>query len=319
MRGMQWSERFVAGRLRRRLLRAPAIDGWTADDIGQAAVARAQMPLTRVEGGLAFKIPDSGDLLQFGETASELLAEGECELLVGWPERIVIVRREGQVLYADGDVVHFGPLALDPDHTIERTGYEYVNDTDAEVRVELTVHAAGDERVAMLDPGDTLDVGPFRIEHQRSFDPSDRPGGARHHGYAFVVRRTAALSRPRPSDVPHPLDLEEPAAVLALARHHGFLGDDEAALGETAAFHALAQRYEGPRQTLETELRDTGPDPAELRRPGESVQVVSPGLWRGDHGDACYGRLSVTVGPAGEIAISKSALGTMPGRLRKQH
>lgn len=315
---MPWSERFVVGRVRRRVLRTPAIDGWRGDEHDPAATERVTVPLVKVDGQLALSVPDRHDVVKLGEVA-DAIAGDACELLVGWPERIVIARTAGIVVYADGDAVHFGPLALDADHTIERTGYEYLNDTDAEVRVELTIAAGGDQRIEMMDPGATIVVGPYRIAHRRSFDPSDRPVGGRHHGYDFVISRTSPPAGPPAARSPHPLDVDAPADILALARDGGFLGDDEAALGEGAPYLELAGRYEGPRQKLDAELRRAGPDPAELRRLGELVQVTTPGLWRGSHGDARYGHITVTLGPLGGVTVERSELGTMPGRLRKRH
>lgn len=315
---MQLNERFVVGRVVRRMLRAPAIDGWLADELAQTPGARTLQPLKKLGTGLALAIPDQHDLARLGDTASALVATLEqCELLIGWPEHLVIVRSGGAVRYGEGDIVHFGPLALDLDHAIARTGYEYLADTGAEVRVELTATVAGTESVHVLDPGDAITLGPYRIEHERSFDPSDRPSGARHHGYFLRCRREdGAPPAVRPAGVPHPLDLETAAPIIALARERGLLLDDEALLGEPAVLAALLDRYEGPRQNLEQALSTS---PALARRLGEALAVESPCVMRGAHGEPHHGRATITLDAAGGLRVSRHEHGALPGRVRKRH
>lgn len=317
---MHLNERFVVGRVRRRVLRAPIIDGWLADERGQAPATRTQQPLKKLGGGLALSIPGQGDLAKLGDEASALVGALEhCELMIGWPEQLVIVRTGGAVIYAEGDIVHFGELALDLDHAIVRTGYDYLADTGAEVRVELTATIASARTVHLLGPGDAIAVGPYRIEHERSFDPSDRPSGARHHGYFFRCRRTEGAPAHRAGAAPHPLDVDTPAPVLELARARGLLGADEALLAEPAALAALLGRYEGPRHNLERALTDIGPSPAAVRRLGEALVVESPFVRRGEHGEPHHGRATVTLDAAGGVRIAREEHGAMPGRLRKHH
>lgn len=313
---MGLNERFAVGRVRRRLLRAPVIDGWVADELGHVDAHRDKVALDKRDGGLALSVPGERDVVILGEEASAAAGEDGAELLVAWPERIVIVRRHGAVVYADGDVVHFGELALDPTHTIERTGYAYLTETGAEVSVELTATAGGERTVTMLGPGQSVTVGPYTVEHQQSFDPSDRPSGARHHGYAFRVRRSGA---PAAGDTgaPHPLDVDAPGPVTTLARDRGLLGADEALAAEPEVLAGLLSRYEGPRNNVEAALREAGPPPS-VRRRGDAVVVSSSYLARGDRGEPHLGRLSLTLSPAGTLRVDRADSGSLPGRLRKR-
>ncbi len=313
---MGLNERFAVGRVRRRLLRAPVIDGWVADELGHAPDRPDKVALDRRDGLLVLSVPDRHDVILLGEEATAAADDEGAELLVGWPERIVIVRHHGAVVYADGDVVHFGELALDATHAIERTGYAYLSTSGAEVSVELTATAAGERTAAMLGPGKSMTVGPYAVEHQQSFDPSDRPSGARHHGYAFRVRRTGPPP-PRDSSAPHPLDVATPAPVTELARARGLLGADEAMAAEPQVLAGLLGRYEGPRSNVEAELRNAGPAPS-VRRHGDAVVVESAYLARGDRGEPHLGRLSLTLSPAGTLRLDRADLRSLPGRLRKR-
>jgi len=314
---MGLNERFAVGRVRQRLLRAPVIDGWVADELGHAPARRDKIALDRRDGARMLSVPGERDIILLGEEASAAAGEDGAELLVAWPERIVIVRRDGAVVYADGDVVHFGELALDASHAMERTGYAYLAATGAEVSVELTTTAAGKRTVTMLGPGESVTVGPYTVEHQQSFDPSDRPSGARHHGYAFRVRRGGGAPAPRQAGVPHPLDVDAPAPVTALARDRGLLGADEAMAAEPQLLAGLLSRYEGPRNNVEAALREAGPAPSVHRR-GDGVVVESAYLARGDRGEPHLGRLSLTLSPAGTLRLDRADLRSLPGRLRKR-
>ncbi|HTM20099.1 MAG TPA: hypothetical protein VL172_06325, partial [Kofleriaceae bacterium] len=68
---MGFNERFVHGRLRRRVLRAPALDGWLADEAGRPP-ERTELALKKVEGDcLALPIPEStGDLARLSPAAT---------------------------------------------------------------------------------------------------------------------------------------------------------------------------------------------------------------------------------------------------------
>ncbi len=314
---MGLNERFAVGRVRRRLLRAPVIDGWVADELGHNDARRDKVALDKRDGGLALSVPGEHDVILLGADASAAVGEDGAELLVAWPERIVIVRRDGVVVYADGDVVHFGELALDPTHAIERTGYAYLTATGAEVSVELTATANGERTVTMLGPGASVAVGPYTIEHQQSFDPSDRPSGARHHGYAFRVRRSGGTPVARDARAPHPLDIDSPGPVTTLARDRGLLGDDEALAAEPQVLSSLLSRYEGPRNNVEETLREAGPPPS-VRHHGDGVVVDSAYLARGDRGEPHLGRLSLTLSPAGTLRVDRADLRSLPGRLRKR-
>jgi hypothetical protein len=331
---VRFNERFVHGRLRRRVLRAPAVDGWLAEELAQRPPERTEAALKKIEGDcLALPIPGSGDLARLSAAAT-VAAGGpgasfdDVELLIGWPEHLVIVRRRGVVVHAEGDVVHFGRLALDGRHAIERTGYQYIADTGIEVRVELALHTEGAAGTTLLEPGGRARHGPYEILHEHSFDPSDRPSGARTHGYTFVVRRdppldfappAAALRSGRTDEfaqAPHPLDVTTAAPVLALARQRGLLGADEALVGETDAFARLLDRYEGHRQKLDEAVRG-GTAGVEFARRGEAVVVDSAHLSRGEHGEPKHGRALLALDPTGGLTITRTPIGTMPGRLRK--
>ncbi|HTM20610.1 MAG TPA: hypothetical protein VL172_08890, partial [Kofleriaceae bacterium] len=238
-------------------------------------------------------------------------------LLIGWPEQRLVVRRRGVGVHAEGDVVHFGRLALDERHAIERTGYQYVADTGIEVRVELALQTGGRTEPALIEPGGRAELGPYVIDHGHSFDPSDRPSGARAHGYTFTVHRHDPPPATPPGDgAPHPLDVSAPGPVLALARRRGLLGADEALADDADTFAALLDRYEGPRQKLEEAVRVAAP-PAALARRGETVVVESAHLHRGDKGEARHGRALLALDPTGGLTITRIDVGTMPGRLRK--
>ncbi len=318
---MRFNQRFIHGRLRRRMLRPPAVDGWLADELGQRPPERAERPLRKIEGDcLALPIPEGNDLARLSPAATAAAGD-DAEILIGWPESMVIIRRKGVVVHAEGDVVHFGRLALDGRHALERTGYQYLADTGIEVRVELALESDGQVDRRLFDPDASAELGPYAIEHGHSFDPSDRPSGARQHGYAFVVRRRGPLAAEpvAPAGVPHPLDVAEPEVVVALARARGLLGPDEALAGEAEMFSALLDRYEGPRQNLEEAVRAAAPAPLALTRRGESVVVESALLLRGDKGDPHHGRATLALDPTGGLIITRTELGTMPGRLRKAH
>jgi hypothetical protein len=219
-------------------------------------------------------------------------------------------------------VVHFGRLALDGRHAIERTGYQYIADTGIEVRVELALHGDGAPGSALLEPGGRARHGPYEILHEHSFDPSDRPSGARTHGYSFVVRRDPnapfAVTAEHMAQAPHPLDVTTAAPVLALARQRGLLGADEALVGETDAFARLLDRYEGHRQKLDEAVRGGGAG-VEFARRGEAVVVDSAHLARGEHGEPRHGRALLALDPTGGLTVTRTPIGTMPGRLRKAH
>jgi hypothetical protein len=316
---MKFNEHFIAGRLKRRILRAPAIDGWLCEESNVHPPERTSMAMTKLAGVLALKLPGAHDSAKLSAAASEVVnAGGDVDILIGWPESLVVLRQGGGILHAEGDVVHFGRLSLDANHWIERTGYEYLAEEGIEVRVELTLSALGNERKEMLGPGQTTELGPYAIEHQRSFDPSDRPSGANQHGYSFVVRRKPGAPPPPapPAGLPHPLDIERPEQVVTLARNNELLATGEALLAEPKELSRVLEFYEGPRQKLEQLIRDTGE--TVLRRRGEVVEVESSHLGRGVHGEAIYGRATVSLDPARGLSVTRNDREKAPGRMRRQ-
>jgi len=318
---MRFNERFVVGRLRRRRLRKPVLEGWLCDEQRTRPPERVRLALTKLgDDALALPIPGERDHVRLGAEASRLTAERDAvEILLGWPEDIVILRERGVVLYGHGDVVHFGPLALDRAHRMERTGYQYLAEDGPEVRVELAFTGAGEPRQVMLDPGGRDQLGPYDLEHEHSFDPSDRPSGARHHGYFLRVRRRSDAPVPAfEADAIHPLDVETPAAVVALARTQGLLGEHEALWIEPEVFAALLTRYEGPRNNLEQAARELDPAQALVVRLGEVAVVESAHVYRGEHGEALLGRAEITLEPTGQVQMTLSQPQKMSGRLRRQ-
>ena len=283
---------------------------------------RVQVGLVRLsDEELGLPIPGERDQVLLGREVSRLAAERDrLELLLGWPEDIVIARERGVVLCGHGDVVHFGELALDRRHRMDRTGYQYLADEGSEVRVELSLSADGEAHQVMLDPRARKRLGPFEIEHEHSFDPSDRPGGgARHHGYFFRVRRRpdAPIDAPE-ADSLYPLDVSRPAGIVKLARRQGFLGPDEALWIEPAVFADLLTRYEGPRHSLEKAARDLDPAQAWVIRVGEVAQVESAHLYRGEHGEALLGQATIALEPTGQLRAVLGEPQAMPGRLRRE-
>ena len=120
------------------------------------------------------------------------------------------------------------------------------------------------------------------------------------------------------AQAPHPLDVTDPAPVLALARQRGLLGADEALAGEIEAFARLLDRYEGHRQKLDEAVRG-GAAAVDFTRRGESVVVDSAHLSRGEHGEPRHGRALLALDPTGGLTVTRTPVGTMPGRLRKAH
>jgi hypothetical protein len=317
---MRFNERFVAGRLRRRRLRKPVLDGWLCDEARTRPPERVHLALTKLDDdGLALPIPGERDHVRLGPEVSRLATErDEIELFLGWPEDIVIAREGGVVLVGHGDVVHFGELALDRGHRMERTGYEYIAEDGPEVRVELSLSDGNETRRVMLEPGGHDRLGPYNVEHERSYDPSDRPSGARHHGYFLRVRRRPdAPAEARDKSSLHPLDVEAPAEVVALARRQGLLGANEALWIESSVFSALLARYEGPRNNLEQAAHELDPAQEHVLRSGEVALVESAHVYRGEHGEARLGRATIVLEPTGQVRVVAGDSQKMPGRLRR--
>lgn len=313
------NEHFIVGRLKKRVLRAPAVEGWVCAEESVRGPERQSLGFKKQGSILALPIPGGSDLAKLSADASAALGGlDHAEVLIGWPEHLVVIRDRGVVVYAEGDVVHFGRLALDSGLAIERTGYEYLSDDGIEVRVELTMTRGDEVSTTLLGPSESAQLGPYAIEHDHSFDPSDRPSGARHHGYEFRVRRTSAVSAPiERGNAPHPLDVTEPQVVVSMARGRGLLDPDEALWAEPNELSARLDRYEGPRQSFEAAVRDAGPTPPTLTRRGDAVVAESARLFRGSGGEARWGRARVALDPTNGITVERDELGTAPGRLRR--
>lgn len=303
------------------MLRSAVIDGWFCDEYDSRAPQRATVPMEKLPSdNLGVRLPGESDPAKIGPEAAELLANGEdLEVTVGWPEAMVVVRHQGAVIFAEGDVVHFGAMPLDLEHSIRRAGYEYLDTSGAEVKIELEMDKDDEVSTALLGPGETAQFGPYSIFHERSFDPSDRQSSLRQHSYFLRIRRrreVPATRSPHP-DLLHPLDVESPAAVVALARRYGYLHEEEAMLAERAEFKGRLALYEGAAVKLEQAVRAVGPDPATLRRRAETVQVVTACLSRGERGQALIGRATILLQPTRIVTVSRLQLDSLPGRMRR--
>ncbi len=315
-------EKFITGRLRKRLLRAPAIEGWRWDEQGLGPPARAKLALESLDdGAMGVRIPDYRDPGRMSAEAAAIVqaAAGELEITVGWPEQLVILRKDGAVIYAEGDVAHFGALPLDPVHTVRRSGYTYINEDSAEVNVELQLDVSDEVTTVLLGPNESTTAGPYTIAHERSYDPSDRPSTLRQHAYYFRVRRAPGAPVPPPPDasVPHPLDVATAEEVIAIARRCDALTDVEALVCEPDILRRHLQRYEGATAQLEESLRACGPHPPTLRRLGETLEVTGARLARGDKGQCIVGRATVCLHPCRTVTVAREQVGTAPGRLRR--
>ena len=60
---MPFNEKFITGRLKRRMLRAPVIDGWLCDEQQTLPPERTQLALEKLEDeALGLRIPNRQDL-----------------------------------------------------------------------------------------------------------------------------------------------------------------------------------------------------------------------------------------------------------------
>lgn len=301
------------------MLRTPAIDGWAGDERGVDGARRVQLALTRLEGGaLGLTPPGERNPVKLSERVVALLDEPDAVVTIGWPHALAIVRCGGCVRYAEGDPLHFGAFALEPGRSVWRTGFEYLSEQGAEVRVEVTIADGGEQRAVMLGPGESAMVGPYRLTNDHSYDPADRPSGARHAGYFMRLERAPGAASPGlRADVPDPLDVDRPEQLLALARAAGVLDGDEAYLAEPKVLAARLAAFEGPHAKLDELMRAFGPHPATFRRLGEAVEARSAGVARGGRGDARVSRVTVRLEPTRELSAAREDGGAAPGRLRR--
>lgn len=318
---MGLNEKFVTGRLRRRVLRAPVIDGWAADERGDRSPVRVAARLERRgDVGYAVRVPGTTHDARLGPAAAEWIDDGgDLEVTVGAPEPLVVLRRAGAVVYGEGDPPHFGPLPLDAVYTLRRTGFAYLDDHGVEVAVGIEIDEGAHVHSAWLDPGATVRIGPYRVDHDRSFDPADRDSVVDHHSYGLRVcrDRTAPVATSPHTDMPHPLDVVDAADVVAIARRFGALDADETLAVESARLARQLGSYEGAAGRLEAALRAVGPEPASFRRLAETVQVVSAYVARGDRGEPVVGRATVLLQPTRTIRVSRLPVDSVPGRLRR--
>jgi len=321
--GMSLNEKFITGRLRKRLLRSPVIDGWLCDEEDQLAPERSSLTLDKLpDDAMGIRIPSRQDYAKLTPEAAAWINDGgELEVTVGWPEQLVILRRDGVVVYAEGDPVHFGALPLDAEHSLRRSGYEYLDASTTEVKIELELDCNDEVQTTLLGPAESAKFGPYSVFHERSFDPSDRQSSLRHHGYFVRIRRDANAPIPQPPnlDLLHPLDIESPGKLVELARRYRQLVDDEAMYSEPAEFKEQLKLYEGAGTALEEAVRGVGPSPPTFRRRGETLQVVTASVSRGQRGETLIGRATILLHPTRVMTVSRLQLQSLPGRMRRPH
>ncbi len=256
--------------------------------------------------GLAMPIPGKSELAPLGPEATQIaLAHSEIELLLGWPTAIVTLRREGAVLYGEGDLLHLGELLLDRDHRVRRTGHTVGND------IELALTAQGTTERVLLSLGGRASVGPYSIVRLHSRDIDER-------AIFLRVRRSADTPAPAlPANHSHPLDVERPEQVVALAREQELLDADEALWLEPRAFAEFLKLFEGPTKRVEQMVREAGATP--FVRSGESVVTECGYVSRAEHGaGVAVGLITMSLEPTGRIAIVRGWEKEVPGRLRRQ-
>jgi hypothetical protein len=345
--------RFVVGRLEHRLLRSPVIAGWLGGE--DVAATRGAWPLAKLSGGGALLQVPAAPGVVLSPTALAALEGPSPSVLVGWPETIVVVRHAGVVVLGDGDIVHFGDLSLDGQRVLRRLGFEYVSQTGGDVAVDMELEErsamdparllrrsgfdAGDRvtpamaaaqsiqpREAVLDtvrmvPGQTVRAGPYELTLDTAIDHSKRPiAGDAGHGYAYRLRRKSEdVVAPRPTGFPDPLEVLAAEPVIAAARRHGLLDEDEALAGEPDRLTALIGRIEGARGRVPEEMASVGPSPPRLRRLGDNAIAEAARLSRGPDGAPLLGRVAITLFPVGLPVVRREDVRALPGRLRKRH
>lgn len=315
---MALTQHYLVGRIKRRVLRTPAVVGWLCDDRDPTKVQEITVAFAKKDGNLALQVPNAADLIPLSPELTALLSsDSDFEVVLGWPNTVVLVRRAGVLLRGEGDVLHFGRLGLDARHGIERCGYEYIAEAGVEVAVEVIRDSPTGKDSVMLGPEQQTTVGPFLVVHDHSYDPSDRPGTARHAAYRFVVTSAGQAQTPRGADAPYPPDVRSAQQVVALARLRGALEAEEALIDEPALMNEWLDRYEGPRHLLEDACRTAGPAPSQLHWIGDSVVAESPRLFRGEDGAASFGRARITLDATGQFRVERTLLGQAPGRLRR--
>lgn len=343
--------RFVVGRVARRLLRAPVVEGWMADE-SDAPAKRIACALRKLpDGRLGLAAPGAEDLSLSAEAAAALAAAAEDTLvLIGWPETVFVLRHAGTVVYGEGDVVHFGDLTLDPQRVLRRVGFDYLLEGMADVRVHVQLEErsaidparalrrlgfdAGAERVAAvpavapveagpaldtirLAPGQRARFGPYELVNERSYDHERRSiAGQRGHAYVFRLRRLGEDPvAPRSPGLPDVLAVASAEELIAHARAAGLLDEDEVLAGEAALLPERLACYEGPRAALEQALAAEGPPRLVWR--GDVLQAVSARLARAPDGSAHVGRAVVVLAPAGAPQVGRGPTRALPGRLRR--
>jgi hypothetical protein len=318
---VSFHEKCVAGRLRRRLLRTPVVDGWLCDEDEARPPERVSVAIEKLDDdAMGVRLPGRPDLARLGPEAAPWIGDGgELDVTVGWPEPMVVLRRGGVVVFAEGDAMHFGALPLDAERSVRRSGHQYLDAAGAEVKVELQMDELDEVTTAVLGPGETARFGPYSIFHERSSDPADRPTALKHHSYGLRIRRDPRAPVPVSphADMLHPLDVESPHKVVELARRFGYLDEDEAMLCEPGELKERLRLYEGAAGQLEEALRGVGPDPATLHRRGESVRVVTAFVTRGERGQTLIGRATIFLHPTRMMQVSRLHLDALPGRMRR--
>jgi hypothetical protein len=340
-------------------MRPDAIEGWLGDDAG-GPEQRGTFVLRKQPGGrLGLEAPGADVLSISSEGAQAVTAaagNAEVQLLIGWPEQIFVVRRGGAVTYGEGDVVHFGDLALDPMRILRRTGYDYITEQTSEVRAHLELEErgaiqpdramrrggfSGGERsgpdwatpqppeggglpstsvydTIRLAPGQKTRFGAYELVNERSYDHDRRRiAGQTGHAYFFRLRRVSEDPvGARDKSLPDPLTCRDGAELIAAARRLGLLDEDEVLTGEPT-FTDWLNLFEGPRGALEKELRAAGPSVPQLRWRGDVLEAHAARLGRAEGGAPVVGRAVVSLAAVGMPRVQRTTAAVLPGRLRR--
>jgi hypothetical protein len=299
--------RFVVGRVEHRLFRAPGVAGWTADET-DAAPARGTWPLQKVPGGGALLVAPAAPGVVLSPAAVQALEGSAVSALIAWPEAVVVIRHGGIVVHGEGDVVHFGDLALDPQRVLRRIGFDYL-------------HATGGDVTAQM-----------QLEERSAVDPAR---ALRRSGFDSAAERLGPAPAPAPAPAPPPAPRE--SAVLDTIRM---------AAGQSARFGpyelALERAWDHARRPLAGDsghgyfyrLRRVGeevvqsrasgyPDPLDLDRP-EPLVGAARGHLLLDEDEALAGEpdrladlLQRYEGPRARLEDELRRIGPWPPRLRR--
>jgi hypothetical protein len=121
----------------------------------------------------------------------------------------------------------------------------------------------------------------------------------------------------RHPDVPDLLAVTGPEEILACARRHGILGDNEALAGEPLLMAGQVASYEGSRAALEQALAQAGGSPPRWGWRGDCLEVTASRFSRSPEGAPIVGLAVVSLSFAGPPTVTREEQYTLPGRLRR--